>query len=92
MSDRLASRTVGAELTLSPHDSVHKDFARYEELMGWLKELDREKYTQMKRVSVINYLLKDFYNWFVASTCSILIAFSFAVHVFQKLSVIALIK
>ena len=51
MSDRLASRTIGAELTLSPHDSVHKDFSRYEELMGWLKELDRTKYSEMKKVS-----------------------------------------
>ncbi|XP_065058911.1 exocyst complex component 1-like [Rhopilema esculentum] len=49
MSDRLSSRTVGAELTLSPHDSVHDDFARYEELMGWLKELDRDKFNQMKK-------------------------------------------
>ena len=52
MSERLASRTVGAELTLSPHNSVHEDFARYEELMGWLKDLDREKYLQMKKVLV----------------------------------------
>ena len=51
MSDRLSSRTVGAELTLSPHDSVHDDFARYEELMGWLKELDRDKFNQMKKVT-----------------------------------------
>ena len=50
MSDRLASRTIGAELTLSPHSSVHKDFARYEELMGWLKDLDRDKYFQVKKV------------------------------------------
>jgi len=49
MSERLASRIVSAELTLSPHHSVHEDFARYEELMGWLKDLDREKYLQMKK-------------------------------------------
>ena len=50
MSERLASRTIDAELTLSPHSSVHEDFIRYEELMRWLKELDREKYLQMKKV------------------------------------------
>eukprot|EP00794_Sanderia_malayensis_P007234 gene7234-8042_t len=49
MSDRLATRLIGAELTLSPHDSMHKDFVKYEELMGWLKDLDSNKYGQMKK-------------------------------------------
>ena len=55
MSDRLASRLLGADLTLSPHDSIHKDFAKYEELMGWLKDLDPNKYAQMKKVFFWKY-------------------------------------
>ncbi len=57
-TERLASRTIGADLTLSPHDSIHKDFAKYEELMGWLKDLDPNKYSQMKKVRF--YLLSYF--------------------------------
>ncbi|XP_012556350.1 exocyst complex component 1 isoform X1 [Hydra vulgaris] len=43
-----ASYKPNNELSLPPHESVHEDFQPYVELMKWLKDLDNEKYIEIK--------------------------------------------
>ena len=84
MSDRLAFRTSEGDLTLSPHDSVHKDFESYNELMGWLKDLDRDKYNTIKKVSynvshtfsffnLTKSLIEKYFSYLISQKCTMFI-------------------
>ena len=44
------------DLRMEAHDQVHRDFLPYTELMKWLKDLNQDKYMEIKAVSLILFL------------------------------------